>query len=157
MAANNVNIASRDVMTRYDDVPSIAPQRSAPQLDVPPQRGRGNAPWETTGGGPSAAHQLAPTNKVSMKEFFFRNQAKHNAPPPHVTGRSAEPASRHGLLHCEDPSCTRTFYMWGRHHCRNCGSSVCDDHFDRPLCAVCVVAMGPADRTRMQSLDRRSL
>ena len=38
---------------------------------------------------------------------------------------------------CEVEGCTETFYLFGRHHCRRCGTSVCSVHFRRPLCIVC--------------------
>jgi len=38
---------------------------------------------------------------------------------------------------CEFAGCCSSFRFGGRHHCRQCGISVCSDHFRRPLCASC--------------------
>ena len=79
----------------------------------------------------------------SNKNYFFLKQAKSNAPPARAASSGGGAlAPWHRMLRCEDPTCTATFVLWGRHHCRNCGSSVCDRHFQRPLCSVCVVATG---------------
>lgn len=46
----------------------------------------------------------------------------------------------HKQRHCEIEGCTRHFsvLLGGRHHCRECGISVCHDHFCRPLCVNCL-------------------
>lgn len=44
----------------------------------------------------------------------------------------------HRNWHCEAESCATKFTFGGRHHCRVCGCSVCDEHFLRPSCVMCM-------------------
>ena len=48
-----------------------------------------------------------------------------------------ERAPAHNLSFCEHPGCRARFYISGRHHCRECGASVCSAHFVRPRCQKC--------------------
>ncbi|KAL1515961.1 hypothetical protein AB1Y20_002574 [Prymnesium parvum] len=50
---------------------------------------------------------------------------------------------------CEQPGCQRNFYFGGRHHCRQCGNSVCDRHFVRPCCTICTNTPTPVHHNRM--------
>ena len=46
-------------------------------------------------------------------------------------------APAHNLTFCEHRGCRSRFYLSGRHHCRQCGASVCSAHFVRPHCQNC--------------------
>ena len=48
-----------------------------------------------------------------------------------------ERAPAHNLTFCEHSGCRSRFYISGRHHCRDCGASVCSAHFVRPRCQNC--------------------
>ena len=48
-----------------------------------------------------------------------------------------ERAPAHNLTFCEHRGCRSRFYISGRHHCRDCGASVCSAHFVRPRCQNC--------------------
>ena len=48
-----------------------------------------------------------------------------------------ERAPAHNLTSCEHRGCRSRFYISGRHHCRDCGASVCSAHFVRPRCQNC--------------------
>ena len=43
----------------------------------------------------------------------------------------------HKRLDCEIAGCVKGFRLGGRHHCRECGKSVCSEHFLRPRCVEC--------------------
>ena len=43
----------------------------------------------------------------------------------------------HNVRRCEVEGCAATFFFGGRHHCRDCGNSVCSEHFARPQCTSC--------------------
>jgi hypothetical protein len=58
---------------------------------------------------------------------------RQQAPGPSWVGT---PHSRNMRRHCEQPGCGCRLYI-GRHHCRQCGASVCLRHFYRPLCGLC--------------------
>ena len=46
-----------------------------------------------------------------------------------------QPATFNNKRRCE--LCGERFGLYGRHHCRHCGLSVCKTHFDRPFCIPC--------------------
>ena len=46
-------------------------------------------------------------------------------------------AGWHYKHRCEIDGCCETFFLRGRHHCRQCGSSICSAHFHRPKCVRC--------------------
>ena len=48
----------------------------------------------------------------------------------------------HRKLRCEFSDCDNTFFVYGRHHCRSCGASVCTEHFVRPHCNTCHILQG---------------
>ena len=50
---------------------------------------------------------------------------------------SARGSKYHRRLRCEIYGCDNTFFVYGRHHCRSCGASVCAKHFLRPFCDTC--------------------
>jgi len=54
-----------------------------------------------------------------------------------VCDPSALQAAWNRRLSCEANGCSATFYLYGRHHCRACGKSICSNHFRRPFCFAC--------------------
>ena len=56
----------------------------------------------------------------------------------------------HNKQSCEAPGCKSTFYFGGRHHCRQCGSSVCENHFRRPSCTTCIERVDAAPPANAQ-------
>ena len=58
---------------------------------------------------------------------------------------------------CEAHGCGERFSVFPghRHHCRNCGVSVCTRHFERPWCHSCA-ALPPDERDIAKRLWRRS-
>ena len=61
-------------------------------------------------------------------------------------------APAHNLTFCEHQNCRSRFYISGRHHCRQCGASVCSVHFVRPHCSSCHSQM-PAPAPRSDNTD----
>ena len=69
----------------------------------------------------------------------------------------------HNKMYCEIEGCTVSFSAnWGltargRHHCRQCGNSVCDTHFVRPRCVGCVPTPLVGQRVEVRGLLKGTL
>ena len=55
----------------------------------------------------------------------------------------------HGMMFCEFPFCDATFWTGGRHHCRVCGISVCEEH-QRPDVVLSTSAL-PVIRCKLEN------
>ena len=69
--------------------------------------------------------------KGKVKDVMKTQLATGDQMPPSPTW--------HRRSSCE--VCGSSFYLYGRHHCRACGRSVCDHHFSRPFCTYCLQAL----------------
>ena len=67
--------------------------------------------------------------------LWCRMVAANNPNNPAGTIGTGSPP--HNKPRCEIEGCDTSFFLGGRHHCRHCSTSVCNDHFIRPLCTNC--------------------
>ena len=93
---------------------------------------------------PAAPAALAPRAQPDEADEVMRIDLSRAATEDFATAANvASPMSRstmdgtpfHRRGHCE--VCHAKFIVYGRHHCRRCGLSVCHDHFVRPYCTPC--------------------
>lgn len=128
-----------------DAEPKSGPPDDARGAEASTNSGSRVATPQTSESAPSAPSF---TPEASRKSFLVSpGEANNKSGPttPYPTCTKSEDHGRqqsfHKCMRCESSKgCSKSFYFGSRHHCRQCGNSVCDRHFVRPRCEDCHIA-----------------